>query len=149
VLAQRNEPRTFQVDGIVMELRDGNEYTIPFVLFSPRSLERLRGGWESWLAAHQSDNYDARDDESFRLQATAAEIIRNQERARQIAIAQLNLDLIRSGITSVWEVSLFPLPGNPAPPRWVMVQAPNSLQATNIALQQHPGFRAGPVRRIR
>ena len=46
VLKLGGQPRTFDVDGIVMELRDGNEYTIPFVLFSSRSLQLLRGGWK-------------------------------------------------------------------------------------------------------
>ena len=149
VLQQRGQPRTFQVDGIVLELEDGNEYAIPFVLFSPGSLQRLRGGWEAWLAAYELEDYNALDDESFRLQAQAAAIIRNQELSQQIAMAQLNLDLIRSGITSLWEVTLFPGPGNPYPPRWVLAQGRNNIQAVSMALQQNPGFVAGPVRRIR
>jgi hypothetical protein len=142
-------PRVFDVDGIVMELKDGNEYTIPFVLFSPRSLRLLRGGWEAWLSAYESKDYNALNDESFRLQAQAAAIIRNQQMAHQVAVAQYNLDLVRSGITSLWEVTLYPGPGNPFPPRWVLAQGRNNIQAVNMALQQNPGFVAGPVRRIR
>ena len=91
-----------------MELKDGNEYTIPFVLFSSRSLRLLRGGWEAWLAASESKDYNSLNDESFRLQAQAAAIIRNQEISQQIAMTQYNLDLVRSGITSLWEVTLYP-----------------------------------------
>ena len=142
-------PRTFDVDGIVMELKDGNEYTIPFVLFNPRSLRLLRGGWEAWLSASESKDYNALNDESFHLQAQAAAIIRNQQISQQIAVTQYNLDLVRSGITSLWEVTLYPGPGNPFPPRWVMAQGRTNIQAVNMALQQNPGFVAGPVRRIR
>ncbi len=149
VLQLHGRPRTFEVDGIVMELKDGNEYTIPFVLFSSGSLRLLRGGWEAWLAAYESKDYSTLDDESFRLQAQAAAIIRNQEISHQIAAAQYNLDLIRSGITSLWEVTLYPGPGNPFPPRWVLAQGRNNIQAVSMALQQNPGFVAGPVRRIR
>ena len=52
-------PRAFDVDEIVMELKDGNEYTIPFVLFSARSLRLLRGGWEARLSASESKDYNA------------------------------------------------------------------------------------------
>ncbi|MBM4092024.1 MAG: hypothetical protein FJ276_21715 [Planctomycetes bacterium] len=149
VLKLGGQPRTFDVDGIVMELRDGNEYTIPFVLFSAQSLRLLRGGWEAWLAAYESKDYDALNDESFRLQAQAAAIIRNQEISQQIAVAQFNLDLVRSGITSLWEVTLYPGPGNRFPPRWVLAQGRTNMQAVSMALQQNPGFVAGPVRRIR
>lgn len=143
------DPKVFDIDGIVMELRDGNEYTIPFNLFSEKSLRLLKGGWDEWLEAHQEEDIEAKESESFRLQATAAAMLRNQQMANEIAMARYNLDLIRSGITSLWEVTLFPLPGNPAPPRWVLVQARNSLTATANALGQNPGFTSGPVRRIR
>lgn len=149
VMQQRGQPRVFQVDGMVIELNDGNEYTIPFALFSDRQLRLLRGGWDAWLAAHEAKDYASRDDESFRLQAQAAAIIQNQELAQQIALAQFNLDLIRSGITSLWEVTLFPAPGNPLPPRWVLAQGRNNIQAIEMALLENPGFVVGPVRRIR
>ena len=145
----RGAPKEFDVDGIVMQLKDSNEYIIPFVLFAQSSLDILQDGWHEWLAANDARDYDSQDDESFRLQATAAAIARNQQLANGIAVAQFNLDLIRSGITSLWEVSLYPLPGNPMAPRWVYSQGRNSLQATNAALQANPGFQAGPVRRIR
>jgi hypothetical protein len=149
VVQQRGQPRDFPVDGIVLELKDGHEYTIPFELFSSPSLQQLRGGWQAWLAAYESEDYEALDDEAFRLQAQAAAIVSNQELSQQIAMAQLNLDLIRSGITSLWEVTLFPVAGNLCPPRWVLAQGRNNIQAINMALQQNPGFVAGPVRRIR
>ncbi|WP_161604748.1 SHD1 domain-containing protein [Roseiconus nitratireducens] len=147
VLKQRGQPRTFSVEGVVMELQDGNEYVIPFVLFDPSELRLLRGGWDEWLEAHQ--DYESRDDESFRLQATAAAMHRQQELSNEIAMAQYNLNLIRSGITSLWEVTLYPARGNPASPRWVQVTGRDSRAATATALQQNPGFVSGPVRKIR
>ena len=74
--------------------------------------------------------------------------LQNQEIKRQIAMMNLNLQAIRAGITSAWEVTLYPQPGNPLPPQWVMTLGRNSAEATASALQQNPGFVAGAVRRV-
>jgi hypothetical protein len=60
----------------------------------------------------------------------------------------LNLQAIRAGLTSAWEVTLYPVPGNSSPPRWVVMPGRNSAQATAAALKNNPGFVVGPVRRV-
>jgi hypothetical protein len=73
---------------------------------------------------------------------------RTQQIDRQIAQMNLNMNMINAGITSAWEVTLYPVPGNPRPPMWVVTMGRNSAIATEIALRQNPGFVSGPVRRV-
>jgi hypothetical protein len=140
------EPRTFQVEGVILEVENGDEYAVPFFVFSEADQKVLKAGWENWLAVQ--DDYDERDDHAFRLEAMAAAHLKNQQIDRQIALMNLNLQAIRAGLTSAWEVTLYPVPGNPSPPRWVVMPGRNSAQATAAALKNNPGFVVGPVRRV-
>ena len=146
LLSLRGRPRTFRLEGVLLEIESGDEYAIPFFVFTEQDRKLLKAGWANWLA-HQND-YDQREDYAFRLQALAAAYSQNQEIDRQIALMDLNLQAIQAGLTSAWEVTLHPAPGNPHPPRWVVMPGRNSAQATAAALQKNPGFVAGPVRRI-
>lgn len=143
---QRGQPRTFKLDGVMMELEGGDEYAIPFFFFSPADLALLEAGWNEWLAAH--DDFDHREQQAFLLQSLAAARQRDAQVKREIALMQLNLQAVQAGLTSLWEVTLYPGPGNRNPPQWVVVPGRDSRQATNNALAQNPGFVAGPVRRI-
>ena len=58
------------------------------------------------------------------------------------------MQAVQAGLTSLWEVTLFPAGGRGGPPLWVVVPGRDSRQATAAALQQNPGFVAGPVRRV-
>lgn len=145
LLSLRGQPRTFPLTGVILELENGNEYSIPFFVFADADRKVLKTGWSSWLAAQ--DDYDQLDDHAFRLEALAAAHARQQE-LKQQQIALINLQAVHAGLTSAWEVTLHPARGNPSPPRWVVVPGRNSAQATATALQQNPGFVAGPVRRV-
>jgi SLA1 homology domain 1, SHD1 len=148
LVRQKGGPRSFGLEGVIMELESGDEYAIPFFFFSPEDLQVLRPGWNEWLAAHQQDDYREREDQSFLIRSLAAARQRDREVQREIAIMQLNLEAVQAGITSMWEVTLYPVRGNSGPPMWVVVPGRNSLQATNAALSQYPGYAAGPVRRV-
>jgi hypothetical protein len=143
---QRGQPRTFTLEGVVLELENGDEYAVPFFLFSEEDQQLLKGGWERWLAAH--GDYDQQQDHSFQLQALVAAHLHNQQAQRQIAMMQLQLQAVQAGLTSLWEVTLYPVRGNPNPPQWVVMPGRNSQDATNAALEKNPGFVAGPVRRV-
>ena len=47
----RGEPRTYTLEGVVLELENGDEYGVPFFLFSDHDLRVLQPGWQQWLAA--------------------------------------------------------------------------------------------------
>ena len=140
------EPRSFLVEGVILELESGDEYAIPFFVFSASDRRLLKAGWREWLAVE--NDYQQRADQAFRLETLAAARSKNEQIDRQIALMDLNLQAIRAGITSAWEVTLYPAPGNASPPRWVVVPGRNSAQATAAAVQNNPGFVAGPARRI-
>jgi hypothetical protein len=142
----RGRPRTFHVEGVVMEMENGDEYGIPFFVFKEADRKLLKSGWADWVA--KQHDAQLRMDHAFRLESFAAAHLQNQELQRQIAMIDLNLQAVRAGLTSIWEVTLYPLPGNPHPPIWVLMPGRNSTQASAAALMQHPGFVVGPVRRV-
>ncbi|MBN2296466.1 MAG: hypothetical protein JXM70_28815 [Pirellulales bacterium] len=146
LLGLRGQPRTFSLEGVILESENGDEYAIPFFVFSTQDLKLLKPGWAQWLAVY--DDYRRRDDHAFRLEALAAASMQNQRNMQQIATMNLNMQAIQGGLTSAWEVTLYPMSGNPSPPRWVVMPGRNSAQATTAALRQNPGFTAGPVRRV-
>lgn len=94
-----------------------------------------------------NQNYK-RDDQAFHLQSLAAAYQRDQQVNQRIAMMNLNMQAIQAGITSAWEVTLYPNAGNPYPPKWVVTYGRNSLIATQEALRGNPGYYAGPVRKI-
>jgi hypothetical protein len=143
---QRGRPRTLQLDGVVLELENGDEYAIPFFLFAPDDRQLLESGWNEWLAAR--DDFESLERQTFLLQSLAAARQHDAQVRREIAMMQLKLQAVEAGVTSLWEVTLYPVAGNRNPPQWVVVPGRDSLQATNNALAQNPGFIAGPVRRI-
>ncbi len=148
LVGQRGGPRSFTVEGVVLETESGDEYGVPFYLLSEEDLRVLKPGWKAWLAARESGNSQGQEDAAFWLQSLAYARQRDQEVQRELATLSLNLQAVQAGVTSVWEVTLHPVAGNFAAPRWVVVWARDSRQATLQALEQNPGFVAGPVRRV-
>jgi hypothetical protein len=146
LVRQRGQARTFTVEGVVFELENGDEYGVPFFFFSEEDQQLLKPGWEEWLAAH--DNFDRQSDMAFRLQSLAAAHQRDRQVNQQIAQTQLLLQAVQAGITSVWEVMLYPPRGSNGMPQSVVVYGRNSRDATNAALREFPGFIVGPIRRV-
>jgi hypothetical protein len=142
----RGLPRTYDLEGVVFELENGDEYTVPFFLFSEADQKVLMSGWEAWRS--DSDDPEKSDDHAFHLESLASAYQQDQQINRQIAIMNLNLQAVQAGLTSLWEVTLYPAPGNPYPPRWVVFSGRNSEIATQQALAQNPGYISGPVRRV-
>lgn len=145
---QGGRPKSFKVDGVILETEAGDEYGIPFFLFSDEDLAVIKPGWEEWLAVHGGDDFNAQEDHAFLVRSLAAARHRDQEVKREIALMQLQLQAVDAGLTSLWEVTLFPAAGQGGPPLWVVVPGRDSRQATLAALQRNPGYVAGPVRRV-
>jgi SLA1 homology domain 1, SHD1 len=143
---QGGQPRSFQLEGVVMEFENGDEYAIPFFFFATEDLRLLQSGWHNWLAAR--DDWQRRDEHAYLLQQLAAARQRDAQVNREIATMQLKLQAVEAGLTSLWEVTLYPVAGNRNPPQWVVIAGRDSRQATANALAQNPGFVAGPVRRV-
>jgi hypothetical protein len=105
------------------------------------------GAGGATVAKKPAQNYK-RDDQAFHLQSMAAAYQRNQNVNQRIAMMNLNMQAIQAGLTSAWEITLYPKSGNPYPPKWVVTYGRNSLIATQEALRGNPGYYAGPVRKV-
>jgi hypothetical protein len=140
------ESRTFSVEGVLLKLEDGTELPIPFFMFSDADLQALRPGYEQWKDSKASEESRAREDFLLRLQAE--EHSRGRMESRQIEMMKLNLLAAATGVTTIWEVFLVPPPGVYARPLSVVVSARDSLQAQQMALAQHPGFRVNATRSL-
>lgn len=145
---QQGAPRTFHVDGVVLETPDGDEYAIPFVMFAEADRELLSPRWDAWNEASQSKEYRVQREIAFLLESLAAARQRDKEVRHEVALLKLKMQAVQAGVTSLWEVTLWPADGRPGPPAWVVVPGRDSRQATAAALAQNPGFVAGPVRRV-
>jgi hypothetical protein len=148
LVRQRGRPRTFHVEGVVLESENGDEFPLPFFLFAESDQDLLQQGWNEWLAAQSSDDYQVHEDQAFLLRTLAAARQRDSQVKREIAQMQLTLQTVQAGITTVWEVTLYPTAGHNGPPRWVVVAGRDSRQATENALRDFPGYVVGPVRRV-
>jgi hypothetical protein len=148
LIQQRGQPRTFRLEGVVFELESGDEYAVPYFLFSDEDLSVMQPSWDEWKAAHRDKDFDEQAEHAFLLRSLAAARHRDKQVQREIAMMQLKLQAVQAGVTSLWEVTLFPAAGQNGRPQWVVVPGRDSRQATAAALQQNPGFVAGPVRRV-
>lgn len=148
LIDQGEQPHVFHVQGVVIEDDKGDEFAVPFFLFSDADLKLLQPGWDEWLAAHSKKNYAAEEDQGFLLRSLAAARQQDQELQREIALMQLTMQTIQAGVTSLWEVTLYPAAGQGGPPLWVVVTGRDSNHATIAAMEKNPGYVAGPVRRI-
>lgn len=155
VAAQRANARTFTCEGVLMEFPNGDEYGIPFFFFEPFDLNVLKPAWDQWLTANQGT--DETDDErerqhSLYMQSQAAAYqqsqVDHQQEMAQIARMQLQFAAVTAGVVSMWEVYLYPPFGVPAYPLSVVVTARTSDEAAFMAMQNNPGYRAGPIRRF-
>lgn len=148
LVRQRGEPRTFHLVGVILETENGDEFGVPFDLFTHDDLKVLKPGWEKWLAAHGRNDFREQEDRAFLLQSLAAARHNDRQVQHQIAMMQLKLQAVQAGLTSLWEVTLYPAAGGAGSPIWVVVPGRNSRDATEAALHSNPGFVAGPVRRV-
>jgi hypothetical protein len=148
LVRQRGEPRTLHLEGVIIETKNGDEYAVPFSMLSDDDLALLKPSWNDWQAAANKNDYRRQEDHAFLLRSLAAARQRDAQVNRQIAQMQLGLQAVEAGITSLWEVTLYPAAGKGGRPQWVVVPGRNSRQATQLALSRNPGYVAGPVRRV-
>ncbi|MEM6689254.1 MAG: SHD1 domain-containing protein [Planctomycetota bacterium] len=148
-LSIAGKPKTYTIEGVLMELESSDQIPVPFFLFSDDDIEVLRPGWENWVKAHQ--NEQARQHESLMMQAEANEYQRQRNeleyQRQQIEYLRMNMLAARTGLTSIWEVGLEPPPGVYGRRTSVMVTARDSLTASQMAQSQYPGYRIFGVRR--
>jgi hypothetical protein len=143
------EAKVFPLEGVLMELESGDQIAVPFFLFGDQERKVLEPGWQAWLAAEQDEQTRQRESLMMQQEARAyqQESFRNEVERRQVEVLKMNLLAVATGVTSIWEVGLSPGPGVYGRSTSVMVTAPNSEVATQLALQNYPGYRLIGVRR--
>ncbi|MCD0458254.1 hypothetical protein [Roseiconus lacunae] len=144
------KPRTYPLEGVLMELASGDQIAVPFFMFSDQDLEVLKTGWESWQQAESS----AQDRENLMLRSEAMDYQQsmtqsNEQQAdyQRMEMLKLNMLAARTGLTSIWEVQMKPNPGVYGRPFSVMVPADNSKIATQMVLPNYPGYSLIGVRK--
>ena len=50
----RGQPKTYTLEGVILELENGDEYGVPFFLFSEEDQKLLQTGWQAWQGDHQA-----------------------------------------------------------------------------------------------
>jgi len=147
VLKLKADPRTYAVDGVVMELENGDEYGIPLFLFSDEALKIISPGFDRWAAAAQDKA--RRDQEAFLLQSEAQAYQQDQKANQQIQMMQLQMQGYQAGLFDLWQVCMTPRTANNGAPMCVVVPARNSRDASDEALRRNPGYiLSGPIAKV-
>ena len=150
VLTLHGKPKTFQCEGVILEFENGDEYAIPFFLFSERDLKAIRPSWEQW-SAEKADEEQKRE-HSLYLQSQASTYQQNVQNQlavqQQMAVAQLQLLAVNTGAVDLWEVYMYPAQGVYGYPINVVVTARDSSQASAQAIARNPNYVVGPVKKL-
>jgi hypothetical protein len=145
VLTLKADPRTYKVDGVMMELENGDQYGIPLFLFSPDALKLLQPGFDRWAAVAQDKA--KREQEEFLAQSQAEAYAQDQKANQQIQLLQLQVQAYGAGLFDLWEVCIAPANGTAGSPMCIVVPARDSRQAAYEAVQKYPGYIVtGPIR---
>jgi hypothetical protein len=138
----------YEVEGVMLELENGELYGVPFMMFSDEDRRLLRTGYRSWLQSHTEDSY--RHDEESLLLRTQAEMYQQADRQMELQMQRMQLQLLgaAAGLYSFWQIELLPPLGMGGFPLVVVVPARNSQEASILAQQNYPGYRIGLSRRL-
>lgn len=148
MVRQRGRPRTFHLEGVLIEANDGDLYAVPFFLLPDSDRALWERYWQNYQATQKDDRTAETANLGFLLESLAAARAEDALVDREIAELQLQMQAVEAGLTSLWEVTLYPGPTIRGWPQWVVVPGRNSRAATIAALEQNPGYVAGPVRRV-
>lgn len=138
-------PKSYLLEGVILQLESGDEIGVPFFLFSTEDLAVLEPGWELWKEREESNA--SREHESFLVRSAARAYQKDRQVNQQIEMLKLEMLGAATGVIAIWQVGLAPGPGVFGRPMTVMVPAQNSEIASQLALQRYPGSVLVGVRR--
>ncbi|GAA4472334.1 SHD1 domain-containing protein [Novipirellula rosea] len=139
------KPKTYPLEGVLMQLESGDEISVPFFLFDKTDLAVLQPGWEHWRS--QTEDEAARERESLMVQTSAMQYQLEKQQNYQIERMKLDMLAAATGLTSIWEVMLEPRQGVYGRRTSVIVTARNSDIATHMVTARYPGYAVIGVRR--
>lgn len=135
--------KTYECEGVLVELENGDHYTFPFFLLSKDDFDALEPGFKDWSKA--KDDEKRKEEHDMRMRAQAMAQRKKVKQMQQFAKLHFVLQSVDAGFTDLWEVTLMPTNGQGIP-RKVIVPGRNSGQASAAAMAKFPGYRAGPIR---
>jgi hypothetical protein len=141
---RKGEPLTFTVEGVQMEMENGDLYAVPFFLFSDQALAVLKPGWDEWAAKNAS--FEQQQETELRLQTAAQSFHEGRAETNQLLKMQLQMQAYQAGL--LWEVMLYPNPTTGGWPLHVVVPGRDSRQAGMNALANNPGYSLGPIAKV-
>ena len=144
---QQGQKKTYTLDGVMLELENGDRYGVPFFLFSDADQQRLKPGFEKWSEAAQEDQY--REDLSLEMQARYEAEEQQHQEAQQMRRLSLQVQAYDSGLFDLWEVEMLPRGTQPGYGYTVVVPGRNSEQAAEAALAKYPGYNVGAIAKLR
>lgn len=136
----------FRTEGVVLELENGDEHTVPLFLFSEKDREFLQPGWDRWKQFQ--DDEREREHERLVLEAQSRAYQAEQQRSEQVTRVQLGLLATAAGVIDLWEVGLIPKPGVRAYAMSVVVPGRTSDDAARVALTRYPMYQIGAIRQV-
>ncbi|XZE19377.1 hypothetical protein SH449x_004696 [Pirellulaceae bacterium SH449] len=153
VVSQRTKINTYSCEALVIEFPNGDEYAVPLFFFTSSAMASLKSAYEQWQADLKVERSAEEQAERQRqhdlyLQSRASAYQQQQTEMMEIARMQLLMNSVQAGVTSLWEVYMFPGPGVVGFPLSVVVPGRDSNQASFIAMQNNPGYVVGPIRRF-
>lgn len=146
ILTLKGEPRTYTLEGVLLELESGDEYGVPFFFFSDDDLRILKPGWDRWLAA--VNQREKQEHEAFLLQAQAQAYQQDRKINQQVAMLQLDMQAYQAGLFDLWEVRLIPGAGVSGPSMLAVVPGRDSRSAAIEARRRYPGYELGPISKV-
>jgi len=144
----QGQPRTYRLEGVLLELPGGDEYGIPFFFLSDDDLAVLKPGWKRWLAAVTQREQQKQGQEAFLLQAQAQAYQQDRSAKQLIAELHLDMDAYLAGQFELWEVLLFPGTDVSGPSVSTVVPAIDSRAAGKEARRRYPGYELGPISKV-
>ena len=161
----RGATKKYQAEGVMLEVENGDLYTIPLFMFTQQDRRILEPGLDSWAKSHP-DAHVERDIHSLNLRAralankgqkskkgrntsptggsttratsgsdTRSKEETEKEELRRVARLQLQLQAYDAGLFALWEVTLQAPNGEW---RTVVVPGRNSAQAQQNARAEYP-----------
>ena len=144
---QEGEKKSYTLDGVMLELENGDRYGVPFFFFSDSDQQRLKPGFSKWSDAVKEERY--REDLSLEMKARYEAQERQHQEAMQARRLSLQVQAYDSGLFDLWEVELLPVGTQPGYGYYVVVPGRDSDQATEAALTKYPGYDVGSVAKLR
>lgn len=153
VVSQRTKVNSYRCEALIIEFPNGDEYAVPLFFFAPSVTSSLRPAYEQWQASLKAERSAEERAEMQRqhdlyLQSRATAFQQQQQEMAEIARLQLLMNSVSAGVTSLWEVVMYPGPGVVGFPISVVVPGRDTDQASILAMQNNPGYVVGPIRRF-